>query len=246
MNIRKPTIALSIVFLVSLSAFIALFIVWPRIKSIHPKCVLYGGLTDELKESELYEDMQSGESICFVGDSITSGWATDGIPWYEPLVPYIQGDISNTSVAGYTVIDMINSKNDIPYADIYVIAIGINDVSVLKPNESAATSEEYIERIDQLSQIIWSISPKAKLYFIAPWPYITEVESINERHVQFSNALKVWCSESDAIYLDPKDTILSVMNKDGISKYTQDGLHPNAPEGVGLYSYAVLKADHDR
>ena len=246
MKIRRTTIVLSIVFLVSLAAFVALFIVWPRIKRIHPKCRLYGGLTDELKDSSLYEDMQSGQSFCFVGDSITSGLVTDGIPWYEPLVPYIRGDISNISVAGYTVIEMINSKNEIPYADIYVIAIGVNDVTILKPDMSAATSDEYIDRIDQLSEILWDISPDAKLYFIAPWPYITDDEVINGRHDQFCSVLEDWCSRSDAIYLDPTATILSVMDEEGISTFTQDGLHPNAPEGIGLYSYAVLKADHDR
>ena len=50
----------------------------------------------------LLEDMESGMSFCFVGDSITRGSVTDDIPWYEPMKPFITGEIMNFSEGGWT------------------------------------------------------------------------------------------------------------------------------------------------
>ena len=90
---------------------------------IHP-CFFYS----DLKDSELFDDMQSGRSFCFLGDSITNGTMSDGIPWYHHLEKYIKGDVLNLSHSGWTSDNLVAEKENIPEADLYVIAIGVNDV----------------------------------------------------------------------------------------------------------------------
>ncbi len=208
---------------------------------------VYGGMNDELKDSELFEDMQSGRSICFIGDSITYGFNNEGIPWYEPLVPYIRGEILALSFSGWKTSDLIANGDKIPSADIYVVAIGVNDVIHFDSDSvDPADAEEYREDLEQLSGLVLRISPDAKLYFVAPWPFFYEFERVENRADLYCETLEEWCDESGYIYIDPNPFILPIVEEDGLSKYSDDGLHPNAPDGVGLYSYAVLIAEHDR
>ena len=243
MESRKTTTALALIWLACVAVFLGLFVIYPRVKAAQPRCKLYGSMTGELRESSFYQDLSSGDSVCFLGDSITAGSFADGIPWYESLTPYIKGDISNLSYYGWKVNDLIENKNDIPNANIYVIAIGINDVLDPNGNGSCVTSDDYIKMIGKLSGIIQSKSPNAKIYFIAPWPYVAD--DIEARRLQFCTALEEWCSSSGFIYIDPSKTILSVMDEEGAAKFTSDGLHPGVPDGIGLYGYAVLKSAHD-
>ena len=192
-------------------------------------------MNDELKNSELFEDMQSGKSICFIGDSITYGFNKGGIPWYEPLVPYIRGEILALSYGGWKTSDLI-------------VAIGVNDVIHFDINSEDAIgdAEEYRERLEQFSSIVLGISPDAKFYFVAPWPFFYENDTFENRTSLYCETLEEWCDESGYIYIDPNPFILPIVEEDGLSKYSDDGLHPNAPDGVALYSYAVLIAEHDR
>lgn len=75
-------------------------------------------MTSNLKESEPYRDMQSGKSFCFLGDSITAGTEIDGIPWYQPLIPYIKVNILNPSCGGWMVTHLIEESDKIPVSDI--------------------------------------------------------------------------------------------------------------------------------
>ena len=207
---------------------------------------IYGGMTPELKDSELYEDMRSGKSFCFMGDSITYGSFTEGIGWYIPLTNYIKGDVSNLSFGGWKVLDLIDHRASIPEADIYVIAIGINDILFFDHEQSAHTASELTDRLDRLSDIIFEISPEAKLYFISPWTFVNQVEFYNERGLQLRTTFSDWCSSKGFIYLDADTVILSVLEKEDPGKYMLNDFHPNSNKGAGLFSYAVLKADHER
>lgn len=208
--------------------------------------VLNGGLTDELKDSELYKDMSGGGSFCFIGDSITNGTYTDGIPWYQPLTQYISGEIMNFSQKGWMVQDLIEHRNDIPVADNYVIAIGINDVLFHNYENASVTATEYIKHIEELSVILLEISPKAKLYFITPWVFFDLEDNYFERGNQYRTALIEWCNNSDFICINPEPIILSVIDKNNVKDYMYDSIHPNATGGAALYSYAVLKDSHDQ
>ena len=59
-------------------------------------------LTDEMAGSRIYRLLQSAETVCFVGDSLTEGTMNGGVPWYEPIRPWIRGKIFNISQGGLT------------------------------------------------------------------------------------------------------------------------------------------------
>ena len=243
--IRKTTVALAISF-VLLSAFlITVCLCHSRILeyyTAHVKYKVYGGMTSELKDSELFEDMQSGRSFCFLGDSITCGTETNGDQWFRPLMPYIKGEVSMTAHGGMMVSHLLRFKESIPAADVYVIAIGFNDI-VFRDNENAAHSaDEFTGSCNLLAEEIRNISPEAKIYFISPWLFIDQDESTICTGIQYRDALRIWCSDAGYIYIDPNPYIIAVFDKDGVSEYMLDNFHPNSPKGIGLYSYAVLKA----
>lgn len=244
-TVRSPAIVLSIVFLLLVLGFFVFVFLYPQSPDVpqsRTKYEIYGGMTDELKDSEFFEDLQSGRSICFLGDSITAGTEINGIHWYEPLTPYINDTISNLSTGGWMVEDLIDQAAAIPNADIYVIAIGINDVIFRNAVKSAPTPAEFAQRCSLLADTIKGISPDAKLYFIAPWTFIGQSEDINALGNNFRAALKDMCAVSGYQYINPDPVITSVIYTEGYDKYMYNDFHPNASDGVGLYSYAVLKA----
>lgn len=212
----------------------------------HIQYPVYGGLTAELKDSEFYEDMHSGKSFCFLGDSITAGTETNGIPWYQSLTPYIKGDITNISRGGWMVYHLIKNKKDIPVSDVYVIAIGVNDIVFNWGLYAAHSPEEFTERIAKLKENIITVSPNAKIYFVSPWIYLDQDDECNELGVQYRVALNDWCGKNNCICINPEPVLKSILNNENRDKYMNNYLHPNSPEGICLYSYAVLKADHDR
>ena len=208
---------------------------------VHRNYKVYGGMTDELKDSEFYEDMQSGKSFCFLGDSITAGSLTEDIPWYQPLTPYISGTVSNFSRGGWTVSNLIDKADNIPEADIYVIAIGINDILFPEDEDSAQTALEFAARCKELGELLTNRSPGSKIYFILPWSFIESDTSFVERGSRFRSALAQTCIAKGYRYINPDPVIQSVIEDEGASKYMYNDFHPNAPDGIGLYCYAVLK-----
>lgn len=243
----KTPVVLSVILAVLVIGALAVYVIYPAVRKYqvnNRSYPVYGGMTNELKDSELFSDMQSGKSFCFLGDSITYGSLTEGIHWYQPLIPYIKGNISDLSYGGWTLKSLIDEGDNIPVTDIYVIAIGINDILFPNDDDSAYTSQNYINGCSQLADIIISRSPGAKIYFIAPWSFIDLDISFVKRGDEFRNALEEWCADSDYIYINPDPVIQSVIAEEGSDKYMCNDFHPNAPDGVGLFSYAVLKEAH--
>ena len=201
----------------------------------------YGEMTEDLEDSRLYSDMRSGKSFCFLGDSITLGGATGLIPWYYHIEQEIKGDVSNFSDNGWSSKTLKEKADQIPIADVYVVAIGINDVVFVKEDKGALTPEEYVENLQAMTDSIRSRAPEAKFYFVAPWPFLDQPEDIEELRDGFAAELDKWCDEQGMEFIDPKEPIEAAFEKDTPRPYMVDYLHPNAKEGIGLYSYAVLK-----
>ena len=211
-----------------------------RTRILSHKYEVYGGIKDEFKESGLFKDMQSGKSFFFLGDSITAGTVTEGLPWYNPLTPHIKGSISNLSSPGWTVNDLLYNQDKIRSADIYVIAIGVNDA--LKIGNYSKTSDEYINGCRKLSDIIKKINPDAVIYFIAPWNYVNLDNELMQRGNELRKALSEWCSKTGYRFIDPVPVIAETFAKEGSARFMYNEFHPNAPEGIELFSYAVLKS----
>ncbi len=194
--------------------------------------------------NELIEDMESGMSFCFVGDSITRGSVTDYIPWYDPMTPFIRGEVMNFSEGGWTSQWLVDLRDEVPVADVYVVAIGINDVLYIDQPLGAASVEEFIDNLQIFTDALKAKSPDAKFYYITPWPFLNFPEETYELCGEFRDAMAEWCSNEGFVCIDPFDTILEVLNNSDPSIYMWNDYHPNAPEGIGLYSYAVMQASN--
>ena len=205
---------------------------------------VYGGLTNELKDSYLFDDMQSGKSFCFLGDSITSGTVTYGIHWYQPLIQYIKGDVTYVSYPGWEVKHLIDHRYIIVKADVYVIAIGINDALTI--GEKSISPSVFTERCSFLAGRIKNINPDAVIYFIAPWNYLGFDDVRMKRGDEFREALGEWCKRTEYRFINPAPIITEAFAKEGAAKFMYNNFHPKAPEGIELFSYAVLKSAHEQ
>ena len=247
-NNRKTAIALSVVLVLLIMVFLGI-IFYPNINDYmirRQNNKIYGGMTAELKDSNLYKDLQSGKSVCFLGDSITSGYHTDEVPWYQALTPHIKGEVYNFSRSGWTINNLIDNSGKIPAADIYIIAIGINDILFYEESYASHTSDEFAQNAGKLTSLIRDISSGAKIYYVSPWTFCNLKQSYFDRGDEYRNALASYCESSGCIYINADPVITSVLESEGYEKYMFNQFHPNAPYGIGLFSYAVLKAAHDQ
>lgn len=209
-------------------------------------------IDDSMKRGKFFGSLLIAKDICFVGDSITHGTKNGGVPWYEPLTSFIGGKIFNCSVGSMTIKKLITKEFlekivAVP-ADLFVVAIGTNDVRYRKEKICAMTPEEYISCLQVLRTEILKNNPAAKFIFIAPWTS-TDGDKISalkfsakkQMTAQYSDALKNYCEASGDVFINPNPYIDSVLNSRLCRDYLNDWIHPNATKGVQLYSEAVLR-----
>lgn len=205
-------------------------------------------LTDEMKSGKLFKAMQKADSICFIGDSVTEGTKNGGCPWYEPIEEYFTDKtINNCSKGGCTVSYMTDNIESIPQADLYVIALGTNDVRYRDESICAMTAEDYVSKLDMLKAMLSQKSANAEFIFIAPW-YSTDGDpfcnmsysgktAMNE---EYSSALEAYCRTQNTDYINPNGYIRQKLTITPDSYYLLDHIHPNCSSGVVMYSEAVL------
>lgn len=208
-------------------------------------------LTEDMRDGLLYQALNSNKKICFIGDSVTEGTKNGGVPWYEPLEEYFPGkEILNYSKGSCTVSYMIDHMDEIPEADLYVIALGTNDVRYRDENICAMTSEDYIKRIDELKNGLLAKNKDAGFLFIAPW-YSTEADPYcslgfdgkTALNKEYSEALEKYCTDRSFMYINANDYIRGILTTSPDKNYLLDHIHPNASKGVIMYSEAVLLSD---
>lgn len=204
-------------------------------------------ISSELEESAFLKEIRSRDSVCFLGDSITCGTKNGGIPWYEPLLPSIPGKVSNTSYGGWTSKDLLEHKEEIGKASLYVIAIGTNDVRYNDANKGAIDPDGYIRNLQELKKAIRALSPDAKIIFIAPWISTDgdkvsplTIGEVTERRLSYSDALSKFCSSEGDMYIDPNPYIEEKLLHTTQSYYLLDWIHPNRRHGIAMYCEAVL------
>ena len=204
-------------------------------------------LTEEMKNGVLFSKLKAAKTICFVGDSITEGTKNGGCPWYEPIEEYILADVKNFSKGGATVSYLIEQVEKIPETELYVIAIGTNDVRYRDEAQCAMSAESYANSIEQLRSLILKQYPKAKFVFIAPWysidgdpfcPLSYEDKAILNK--EYSSALENSCTRNGDLFVNPNDYIKKHIDLETCGFYLMDHIHPNSSRGVRLYSEAVL------
>lgn len=207
-------------------------------------------ITPDMAEGGAYRALTSAGSACFVGDSLTDGCKNGGVPWYEPLEQLVDGEVVNRGWGGATTVTLLRDHLDEiadVNADLFIVAVGANDVRYRVEGECAMTSGEYIANLQELRDEIASRHPGARFMFIAPWPSTdgdavsvlgySEKAGVNR---EYSEALESWAAENGDVFADASDYISRELEKRPQSYYLVDYIHPNATHGVQLYSAAVL------
>lgn len=205
-------------------------------------------ITDEMRTGVLCSAIDKAESICFIGDSVTEGTKNGGCPWYEPIeTEFKDKQFMNYSKGGCTVSYIISHVNEIPEAQLYIIALGTNDVRYRDENECAMTAENFVSEIDTLKRGLSAISSDAEYIFIAPW-YSTDGDPFcslsfaqkTELNDEYSSALEQYCSANRCGFINANLYIRNKLNLMPDRTYLLDHIHPNASNGVLMYSEAVM------
>jgi len=215
-----------------------------------PPCVI----TEGFYNSAIVKMLSDAKSVCFLGDSITVGSRNGGTGWYKPLTEHFSNvKIYETAWDSATVQTLLNNSGKITDtdADLYITAIGTNDVRYRDSARCAMTAAEYIERIAALTEQILLKNENAEFVFIAPWPALdndpnNKCGSVYERDrlfAEYADALAEFCKNEGYLYLDPNPYIKNALNFRPVSKYLIDHIHPGKLNGVGLYSQAAVLAE---
>jgi lysophospholipase L1-like esterase len=205
-------------------------------------------LTDAMKSGKLFTAMLDADRICFIGDSVTEGTKNGGCPWYEPIEAAIGWkQILNYSKGGCTVSYMVNRAEQIPDAELYVVALGTNDVRYRDAQVCAMTADAFVRQMDQLKQALMAKPSYKDIVFIAPW-YSTDGDQVSRLSYQdklklneeYALALERYCAEQNITYIDANSYIQNILKVCPDRQFLLDWIHPNASLGVKLYSEAVL------
>ena len=212
---------------------------------------LYEKIKKKYMNKKLFKLIDNSYSITFIGDSITEGTKNNFHPWYEPMIYFfINKKIINISRGGYTTLLMVQ---DFKYSilksksDLYIVAIGSNDIRYRNPKICAMTKEEYIKNIEKIVMLVRASNNNANIVFIAPWlsnsnDKFSRVKE-NEKNIlfeEYTQSLNNYCIKNDFLFINPNLYIKNKISNDS-SKYLLDFIHPNENNGILLYSEAVLK-----
>ena len=196
----------------------------------------------------IYKYISASKSITFIGDSVTEGTLNGFHPWYEPIFNCFNNKkIKNISKGGYTTKLILKySKNDIieSNTDLYIIAIGTNDIRFRDESICAMTAKNYIEQLKNIVNLVQNKT--AKFIFISPW-YSTSDDIYSKLNhseklkliKEYSLAMQNFARRNKYIYINPNDYLEKHINNNE-KKYMVDFIHPNSNEGIKLYSEAVF------
>lgn len=205
-------------------------------------------ISEEMR-GDFYKVLTSAENVCFIGDSLTEGTKNGGVAWFEPLEHLIHGKIFNVSKGGATTKILLKRLDEIiaTNADLFVVAVGTNDVRYRDKNICAMTPAKYVENLAKLRNGILEKIPDAKFVFIASWtsadgdfvsalPFDEKIK-LNDL---YSDALKNWCIAQGELFINPNPYIDERLKIFPQKNFLVDFIHPNADKGVELYAAAVL------
>ena len=134
--------------------------------------------------------------------------------------------------------------------DVFVVALGTNDVRYRDPNRGAMTPEAYIGRMQSFVVGAREQSPAARFVFLAPWRSIPEdpvppvsMEEKERLLGAYAAALRDFCQREGHLFIDPNPALLVPVNDARLRKaFLIDHIHPNGTKGVYFYSSAVYQS----
>nr|WP_289037970.1 CapA family protein [uncultured Allobacillus sp.] len=206
----------------------------------------------KLKNKSIVKLLSKSKSVCFVGDSVTEGTRNGGYGWFEPLAESFShlelNRFTKGNIATPFLVERADEIADFK-SDLFVIAVGTNDVRYRNPKHCAMTSTQYIDNLDYIVQKVISKNKSAKFVFIAPWTTdshdpiskLPKEERFNLLE-EYSSALKKYAKSKGFVYIDPNPFISAKFKTRNPKTWIKDHIHPNANEGIHLYSDAVLQS----
>lgn len=207
-------------------------------------------LNTKYQDNQLYQLINEANSVTFIGDSITEGTKNNLQPWYLPLMSgFRDKKITNISKGSYTTLLMLNTyEKEIlkSNSDVYVIALGTNDVRYRNKKNCAMTSEQYVVNIDKIINLIYQSNEDAKIVLIAPWMTLDDDKISKlppaEKDAMidaYSEALKQYSIENEFLYINPNPYLRNFFKNNDYKNYMVDAIHPNEFLGLIVYSEAV-------
>lgn len=205
-------------------------------------------ITTEMKKRPFYKAITGVNHVCFVGDSVTEGTKNGGYGWYEPLSPYVNM-VSSFAKGSQTSKWLLENAVAIAEkdADLYVVAIGCNDIRYRNPKVCAMTAKDYVTTLQNFVEKVRMQNERAKFIFIAPW-ISTDGDKNSQlnykmkmdMYKEYNQALQVMCIRGGDLYIDPNPMIEQYLKQYPQSEYLNDFIHPNSQKGIQLYSRAVM------
>ncbi len=208
-------------------------------------------VTEEMGAGTLAEALLNAQDVCFVGDDVTAGTGNGGYGWYEPIESQVRGNVTRVAEGNATVRTMLGKVGEMTEspADLYVIALGANDIRLRDSSVCAMNADEYVARQRELVKAIRDVAPNACFCFIAPWTstsgdlgtplYIEEKTTlINE----YTSALEEFAKADGHLFVNANPGINDVIDRYVQSDYLIDAFQPNATDGITLYARAAMEA----
>lgn len=202
--------------------------------------------------NQLVTCFKKSTKVAFVGDSLTEGTKNGGYGWFEPLMsifPDIQwvrfAKGSQTSkYFGNHIDDIINLN-----ADMYIFAIGCNDIRYRIPEMCAMNETEFVDNLSEICNAVRKVKNDVTIVFVNPWqsakhdPYCPLKVGEKERLYElYSEALQQYCKKEGFVYVDPNPYIWEKVKQKDMRYYLKDHIHCNASEGIRLFSEAFIKS----
>ncbi len=205
----------------------------------------------EIKNNnELSSSIEFSKSICFIGDSITEGTKNGGYGWFEPLINGYQNKVIYKVAKGGATSKTITEeyKENRKIADLYIVAIGTNDIRYRDKSICSMTADDYVKQLDYFVSTVPN-KEEAKFAFVTPWLSMEndtnsklEHNQKNEMIEEYGTKLKEFCEERDFIFIDANKYLRNCFEKENYTYYLNDFIHPNGGKGIELYSEAVLES----
>ena len=205
-------------------------------------------ILNKYSNTTIYKYIENSNSITFIGDSITKGTKNGYHPWYEPMINCFnnkkiinisRGSITTKLMVEYFKEEIIDSKSDL-----YIIALGTNDIRYRRKRICSMDSQEYIEQINQIVNL--AKNNNSKFIFIAPWFSFPDdtISNINHQHKkilmkEYSLGLQKYAEINNYIFIDPNEYLEKIIEKNR-EKYMIDFIHPNSKDGIELYCESVF------
>ena len=208
----------------------------------------------EYSNSKLVQLMQSANKICFVGNSITEGTKNGGYGWFEPLVAMLgKENVTRWAKGGMASPYFVKKAQQIAKedADLYVLSIGCNDIRYRDTTHCAMDAKQFIINIDQLVRTLRQATPSARIVIISPWlsydpdPFCRMTKAEKKiLYDEYAAVLENYCLQGGHLYINPNPYIQQAIHDDHMyrAKYLRDHIHPNADQGIQLFSRACVVA----